>query len=282
MFEPVVDPGPGPAAATTAAVILAFIDDLATMNAAVDDRAAVDTLEALERLKSAAAAAQARTTGGLESHRRDTQPVPGNRRARRARRVSDAGLGMEIGLARRESPHQGRRHLTLARALLTDLPCTLARLTRGDISEQAAQIITTETADLCAADRRSVDAELDAHLGGPDGLGGLGLHELQQTARRIALRLDETAAVRRRNLAAARRHVTSRVLPDGMAQITGYVTDLDHATIMGSLAAAAAAARAAGDERTRAQIQADLFTARLTGRATTAATGPGRPAPRSR
>jgi hypothetical protein len=150
--------------------------------------------------------------------------------------------------------------------LLHDLPRTLAALTRGDLSERRAQIIATETADLHRADRLQVDAELSGRL---RGLGDL---ELQQAARRVALRLDEEAALRRRRRAHACRHVSGRLLPDGVAQVTGIVSDVHHAAIMSSLSEAASRARAAGDERSRSQVMADLFVARLTGQVTAAAT----------
>ena len=90
----------------------------------VDPAARIDRLEALERLKSAACAAQARITSA----------------------VVDAGepsrsVGAQVGLARHESPHRGRRLTGLAVALVDDLPHTLAALERGDINEHRAQLV---------------------------------------------------------------------------------------------------------------------------------------------
>ncbi|MCB8957022.1 MAG: hypothetical protein H6529_11155 [Nocardioides sp.] len=72
----------------------------------VDPAARIDRLEALERLKSAACAAQARITSA----------------------VVDAGepsrsVGAQVGLARHESPHRGWRPTGLAVALVDD-SCT--------------------------------------------------------------------------------------------------------------------------------------------------------------
>ena len=157
--------------APSAAELIDWLERLADLDRGESEADCIDRLNALERLKSAAAAAQARVTGDLEA-RRDPD----------RRRPTNPGLGNEIALARQESPHQGRAHLGLSRALLRDLPCTLAALTRGDISERRAQIIATETVDLCAADRRLVDAEI------ADSLPGLGDGDVQQAARRAALR----------------------------------------------------------------------------------------------
>jgi hypothetical protein len=241
--------------APSAAEILDWLERLADVDQGESEADCIDRLNALERLKSAAAAAQARVTGDLEA-RRDPE----------RRRRTNPGLGNEIALARQESPHQGRAHLALSRALLHDLPCTLAALTRGDISERRAQIIATETVDLCAADRRLVDAEI------ADRLPGLGDGDVQQAARRAALRLDEESALRRRRRAHAGRHVSGRVLRDGSAQVTAVVSDVHYAAIVASLSEAAASARAAGDDRTRAQVMADLFVSRLTGQVTAQAT----------
>src|SRR5699024_313958 len=89
----------------------------------------VDAVRALEELKSAAAAAQARLTARLRARRlaRDAADrVPASKRG--------AGLASEVALARRASPVQGNRHLGLAMALTSEMPATLAALASGRIS----------------------------------------------------------------------------------------------------------------------------------------------------
>ena len=98
-------------------------------------------------MKSAACAAQARITSA----------------------VVDAGepsrsVGAQVGLARHESPHRGRRLTGLAVALVDDLPHTLAALERGDINEHRAQLVADGVGDLTAADRGRVDADLADRL----------------------------------------------------------------------------------------------------------------------
>ncbi|MFB0836363.1 HNH endonuclease, partial [Arthrobacter halodurans] len=73
------------------------------------DAAAVERIRALEVLKSAACAAQARIAAGFDASQRARQAaagIPANRRG--------LGVGAQLGLARRESPHRGRVHLGLA------------------------------------------------------------------------------------------------------------------------------------------------------------------------
>lgn len=237
------------------------VDDLIALQGAVacvepaaDDRRMVDQLEALERIKCTAAAAQARITERLDQRREGW---------------ADASVGAEVGLARHESPHRGRRLLSLARALTTDLPETLAALQRGDLNEHRALIIAEETRDLSHADRLAVDSE----LAGSHSLPVLGDLKLRWAVRRLVLRIDQAGALRRREKARSRRHVTGRSLPDGMAQISAVVPDLQYAAILTSLderAATEIASGVAGD-RTRSQLVADAFVARLTGQATATA-----------
>ncbi|GAA1667136.1 hypothetical protein GCM10010977_14450 [Citricoccus zhacaiensis] len=69
---------------------------------------AIDRIQALEALKSACAAAQARETAALHAHRTTTEAAQGIPEARRGR-----GLPGEVGLARRTGS-RGSRHLRLA------------------------------------------------------------------------------------------------------------------------------------------------------------------------
>ncbi|MGJ9404691.1 HNH endonuclease, partial [Arthrobacter sp. KK5.5] len=72
------------------------------------------------------------------------------------------GIGHQIGLARRESPHQGTAHLALAKALVAEMPHTLAALETGALSEWRATVLVRETACLSVQDRAAVDEELCA------------------------------------------------------------------------------------------------------------------------
>jgi hypothetical protein len=134
----------------------ALIFKLGFLTPAADDAERVDRLDLLERIKSACAGAQALETAEFrESQLTETEPA---RRAAAAegRRVPDpeSSIGAQVGLARRESPNLGRGKVRLALALIHDLPQTYASLCRGDISEDRAEIVATETSDLSREDRR--------------------------------------------------------------------------------------------------------------------------------
>jgi hypothetical protein len=69
-------------------------------------------------------------------------------------------LASEVALARRDSPTRGGRHLGLAKALVHEMPHTLAALQCGALSEWRATLIARESACLSVEDRRSLDEEL--------------------------------------------------------------------------------------------------------------------------
>jgi len=231
----------------TTADLRTLLDDLLILHRPTDDTDLISQLDALERLKAGASAAQARLAVELADHR------PGS---------DEASISAEIALARRESPHAGGRHLSLARALLADLPATYAALAVGDLSEARAMIIATETRHLTRDDRRAADLEL---AGVPGVLDGLGDAALRDRARTIAFRLDDEAASRRQVEARQQRHVTGRDLGDGTARITAIVQQEHFAAVIGALDSAAGSARAAGDPRTHGQVKADTLVHRVTG-----------------
>jgi len=54
------------------------------------------------------------------------------------------GVAGEVALARRDSPARGGRHLGLAKALVHEMPHTLAALESGALSEWRATLIARE------------------------------------------------------------------------------------------------------------------------------------------
>jgi len=218
---------------------------LSLVDAETDGRGRVDQLTALERLKCAASAAQARITARLGQHGEPARST-----------------GAQVGLARHESPHRGRRLTTLATALVNDLPETLAALERGDLNEHRAQLIADGTRDLGAEDRRTVDAALAQRL------PTLGDRELALATAREVIRTDPEGATRRRHASQSRRRITGRWLGDGTALISAVLPDTHYAAIMTSLQQAVATDHARGDDRSHHQLLADHFVARLTGQVT--------------
>jgi hypothetical protein len=95
-----------------------------------DDPARIDAITALEELKSAAAAAQARITADFVASQRAANRAAGVP----ADRV-DRGIAHQVGLARRESPFRARRYAGWASILTSELPGTFAELQAGRTTE---------------------------------------------------------------------------------------------------------------------------------------------------
>ena len=80
----------------------------------LSDAERIDVLSAIEQLKAAAAAAQARVTAAFAASQRAVMTaadVPAGDQGR--------SIGAQVALARRVSPRQGSRHLGLAEALVS-------------------------------------------------------------------------------------------------------------------------------------------------------------------
>ena len=214
----------------------------------------VDHLTALEKVKSAIAAAQARVSATLATTRARSEADAGVPAAERCR-----GLGNEIGLARQESPVRGRQHLGLALVLVHEMPHTLAALTRGDISEWRATLVARETATLSKAHRAQVDTELTGQL------TGVGDKKVADLARAIGYRLAPGSALRRIRGAETDRRVGLRPAPDTMCNLTALLPVAQGVACKAALTNDADAKRAAGDPRTRGQIMADTLVERITG-----------------
>lgn len=216
--------------------------------AGLEDAERLDLIRALEELKCAAEGAQAEL----------------------AACVDDAA---QVALARRESPHRGRQHLSLAR-VLPELPHTRAALRAGRISEWRATIIARETACLSREDRTAADRAI---AGDPDALESYSDRVVIGELRKLAARLDPAAVAERRRRAEAERRVTTRPAPDTMGYLTLLGPVAQVVACYAALCAAADAAIAAGDPRSRGQLMADILVERVTGCATSADGAPVMP-----
>ncbi len=136
-------------------------------------RERVDLVAELERVKGAASAVQARATDAVAC----SQAVVAPRDVARS-------VGAQVALARRESPTLGDRFVGLARALVHEMPHTMAALTAGVCSERVAVAVVAATATLSVEDRGVVDARV-----GPL-LGRLGVKAAGGAAARVAAELD--------------------------------------------------------------------------------------------
>ncbi len=140
-----------------------------------------------------------------------------------------------MALARRESPCLGDRFVGLSRALVHEMPATMAALASGEISERHAVAVVQATACLSRADRVEVDRRVAPVL------GRLGVQGAGRAAARVAAELDAASVVARMEAAVASRRVTVRPAPDGMAYLSvlGPLTE-----VVGAHAALLARSRA--------------------------------------
>lgn len=220
-----------------------------------DEAALIERIADLERVKAAAAAGQARAAAALDDRRRAEQAAAGVPSRQRGR-----GVAGEIALARRDSPARGGRHLGFAKALVHEMPHTLAALESGVLSEWRATLIVRESACLAVEDRWVLDAELCADMSHLDGMGDA---RVAAAAKEIAYRLDAQAVVDRVAKAPEERTVTIRPAPDTMTYVTAL---LPVAQGVGVYAALKRAADTTFDNRSRSQIMADTLVERVTGR----------------
>ncbi|PXX08482.1 HNH endonuclease [Mycolicibacterium moriokaense] len=227
---------------------------LAAVDPHADEAALVEQIAWLERVKSAAAAGQARAAAALDEKRRAGEAAAGVPTAKLGR-----GVAGEVALARRDSPARGGRHLGLGKALVHEMPHTLAALECGALSEWRATLIARESACLSADDRRVLDAELCGDVSRFDGMGD---GRIVAAAKEIAARLDAQAVVDRAAKAEADRTVTIRPAPDCMTYVTAL---LPVAQGVGVYAALKRSADTTFDDRSRGQVMADTLVERVTG-----------------
>jgi hypothetical protein len=249
-----------PCAAIDSAVVSGWIDQLARFERDVTDAERIDQLRALEQLKAAAAAAQARITVDLDESVRAAHAAAGIPAERQGR-----GVAGQIALARQESPYRGGRHLGLGKMLVGEMPHTLAALERGAISEWRATLLVRETACLTREHRRLLDTSFCAD---PTTVDGWGDKRLTSEIQKLAYQLDPVAVTKRRAKAESERRVTCRPAPDTMARLTILGPVAPVVAMYAALRKAADTAAATGDGRTHGQLMADTAHQRLTGQAT--------------
>jgi hypothetical protein len=231
------------------------LDELAAVDPHADEAALIEQISWLERVKSAASAGQARAAAALDEKRRADEAAAGVPKAKQGR-----GVASEVALARRDSPVCGSRHLGLAKALVYEMPHTLAALQCGALSEWRATLIARESACLDVEDRRRLDAELCADVSKLDGMGD---RRITAAAKEIAARLDAQAVVDRAAKAEADRTVTIRPAPDCMTYVTVLLPVRQG---VGVFAALKRQADITFDDRSRGQVMADTLFERVTGR----------------
>jgi hypothetical protein len=245
-------PEPQPAAGSTGAGTLAELE-------ALERVLLIREIRALEDLKGAIAAAQARAAAAFDASTRRAQAAAGLASGQLGK-----GVAAEVALARRESPHHGAKLLGLARILTTEMPHTLAALSQGVISEWRATLLVRETACLSLADRQEVDRQVAGNLAELEQLGD---RKLIARIKSLSYGLDPHAVVNRAAHAVSERFVSCRPAPDTMTYLTALLPVAQGVGVYAALTREADRLRGAGDPRTKGQIMADTLVERATGQA---------------
>ncbi|MGH3464795.1 MAG: DUF222 domain-containing protein [Kribbellaceae bacterium] len=260
MFDAVTHRFTDSACPDVVAELTGLVDRLGALPAAADDAERIDRIAALERLRGAVAAAQARETTAFAASQVAAQRAAGVPEARRGR-----GVPEQIGFARRMSPAAAARQVTFAKEWLTDLPAVFNQLRAGRISEWAAQVVAQETRDLPRYVRRSIAADL-----APD-LPGMSIRQVQAAARQLSYAADPAAVLGRARTARSDRRVGIRPAPDTMAVLSAVLPAEQGVATWANLDRHARALRATGDPRSIAQLMADTLVERVTGQSTASA-----------
>ncbi|RAX45523.1 HNH endonuclease, partial [Arthrobacter sp. AQ5-05] len=249
---------PGRSHAEDLAYLRAFLDGVANLDTGGSARDQHEKMAMLERIKGAACGAQVIAGTMMQQsvvEARTEAGVHGNNPA--------YGVGVQAGMARRESPTKGRAFMAYSNRMIQDLPLTFAALLAGNLNEAQALAIDSETQHLPSKERQEVDAEL---MRTPHALDGMCDRQVVDTVRRLAYRYDSLDALTRLEDAKAGRYAAAFPARDGMMQLAGLLPIDDGLAVHQALDEAAAQIKKAGDPRTLAQIRADVLVDRVTGR----------------
>ncbi|MEU0313037.1 DUF222 domain-containing protein [Nocardioides sp. NPDC006273] len=226
----------------------------------------VDWITRLEEIKCTAEAVQAEAAVRLEEATRARQAEAGVP----ARKLGE-GVASQVALARRVSPVKGAKLLGLAKILVAEMPHTFGLMKAGLFSQWQAAILARETACLSLENRRVIDYQLcsPGSDGEPPAVVTMGLRQLENAAKKLAITLAQEFVVARAVNAEKDRRVSVRPAPDTMTWLGALLPVQDGVAVFAALDQAAKAAQAAGDDRTRGQVMADTLVDRVTGRSAT-------------
>ncbi|MFE5835726.1 HNH endonuclease [Arthrobacter sp. NPDC056493] len=251
---------------------LAAAEVILTADLTADGPGLIDQTQALEKFKRWATGQQARLAVTFEVRHREEQAERGTQADSNAvsaedlgkRRPKEQNLGVaeQIALARGESPHRGGRLLGMAKALVTEMPHSLAALDTGQLNEERAMYVVKETACLTVEDRSAVDEELAADTG---TFNGAGTRAVIAAVKAAATRRDSRSVTQRASHAASERSVSLRPAPDCMTYLTALLPAHEGVAVYAALTRHADTLKSAGDPRSLGQIKADTLVEWTTG-----------------
>jgi hypothetical protein len=196
-------------------------------------------------------------------------PVASGRRVELAERSFVA----ELGCALRISERSARQLIADSDTLVSALPVTFAGLAAGRVGYGQARVIVDETSGLDAADRHRVEETViqAAATQTPS--------RLRARVRHARERLYPETVTARVSAAVANRSMSTQMGADGMAWLNLYAQAPLIAGIGDRVSQVAAVMKTNGDERTIAQLRADITATLLLGNGTDPYTNPGTASP---
>jgi hypothetical protein len=230
-------------------------DVVVTDLGAVSDGDAMDRIADLERSINALQARQLVEIVAYTARRRRADIANGAPSDQAGRRATT-----EVALARRVSTATVNYQVTFGNLVVIDHPRLTAAALEGEVSLASLRRVTEETCLLDAERRWLVDEQLVETLGDETVTPA----QLARAARRRALAADPDAARKREEAARARRAVTFRPLPDGVASLAAELPAEQAAACWNALDSHARGLRGDGDHRSLTRIMCDTFVERLT------------------
>jgi hypothetical protein len=207
------------------------------------------SITALETIAHMAQAQQAILTAHLTATRTAV---------REAKKKSVRGVRVEVArditLHRGANATRAQKVVDAANQAPDECPGLFEHWIHGEVSEDQVVIFFDETHLLIPDGRRAADEDV------ADLAPMIGLKELRHRLRTITARLEPELAAERARKALEDRHVSSRCRGDSMMKLNALLPGIAGQGVDTILTGYAKKRRAAGDERTEAQIKADALT----------------------
>ncbi|GAA1405122.1 hypothetical protein AUR04nite_07090 [Glutamicibacter uratoxydans] len=175
--------------------------------------------------------------------------------------TQERGTAHFISLARRQSPRGSITYLRRIRHLVPNMPYTFSQFERGVLNEKTVLAILAPLDDLTEEHHKSFD---NFYSDNPDLFNGAGIKEAKNIAQQAADKLLGTERLKDIKDTTAARYVRMRKGKDCM--FLNAKVPIDTGTAFKDfLDTEVASAKAKGDERTPAQIRADILLRAATG-----------------
>jgi hypothetical protein len=162
-------------------------------------------------------------------------------------------LRAELAVALRIPERTAENQLAVAKALVNDLPDTLAALTAGEVSYRHAQIMVDHTTALDNETRAALETASLPYA------RNLTAAKFERKIRTLRERANPETIRERHVRAAADREVVFDPGRDGMAWLSAYLPAADALGAYNRLSELAATLQGPGEERTLTQLRADVF-----------------------